>query len=380
MIKEIYIVLKLRQFKHRITYKYEYPRMKSAIKRYKYCEDKKSKKQIREEIELCKKYWGCYPLHYFRYNLYKKNNKINERGLINYIPEFFFYKLFLTHYDSEKYSVLLCDKNITEQLFRSVNIEQPYTICKVINGKTYDRLLNEKTFNEINHELNENIYKKIFIKPTDGEGGHGIMIFNLREKHKYANRNNEEFNEAFISAISEKNNYIIQAGVNQNSSIAAIYEDAVNTFRIATENVNGKVRVICSVLRIGRYGSEVDNCSQGGIALGIDDNTGVCKAYAISEDGEIFYKHPDTGFIFENYKIDKWSSIRNFTIDCAAKLPQFTYLGWDIALTEDKPIAIETNLGFGIDLYQFALGGLREVFEINEPDKYWKNGRYKFDG
>lgn len=373
MIKDTYIGLRLRQFKHEITYKYEYPRMKSAFWRYKYCEDKKSKRQIREETAVCKNYWGCYPFHYFRYDLYKKNKTLSKQQLINYIPEFFFYKLFLSYYDSNKYSILLGDKNITEQLFRSVDIKQPCTICKLINGKIYNCSLNEKNFNEISYELDEKLYKKIFVKPIDGEGGYGIINFNLHENHQYINKNNVEFNEAFISDISKKNNYIIQAGINQNSSIAGIYEDSVNTFRIATENINGKVRVICSALRIGRQGNEVDNCSQGGITLGIDSNTGSCMGYAGSEDGEVFYKHPDTNFIFQNYKIDKWDSIKNFTIECASKLPQFTYLGWDIALEEENPIAIETNLGFGLDLYQIALGGLREAFKINDPYKYWKN-------
>jgi hypothetical protein len=54
-------------------------------------------------------------------------------------------------------------------------------------------------------------------------------------------------------------------------------------------------------------------------------------------------------------------------------LPQFTYLGWDIALTKEGPLAIETNLGFGLDLYQVSLGGLREAFGIENPKFYWKN-------
>ena len=57
----------------------------------------------------------------------------------------------------------------------------------------------------------------------------------------------------------------------------------------------------------------------------------------------------------------------------AKRLPQFTYLGWDIALTRRGPLAIETNLGFGLDSYQIALGGLREPFQISDPQFYWKN-------
>lgn len=370
--KESYLGLKLRQFKHKLVYKYKYHRMKSACIRFKESNDKKSNKQIRIEIAICKKYWGCYPLHYFRYDLYKRDKKLNKEELINYIPEFFFYNNFLPFYDGDKYSILLSDKNIEEQLFRSVGIKQPYTICKLINGKTYTSDLEGKSFDEIMLELKEKLYKKIFVKPVDGEGGNGIIIFHLSLDNKYINNNNEELSESFLSNIGKENNYIIQSGLIQDESISKIYPSSVNTFRIATENKNGRVRAICSVLRIGRQGNEVDNASQDGIVLGIDCNNGKCMDYAGTEEGEIFYKHPDSNFVFKNHKIDNWDDIVDFTIKCASKLPQFVYLGWDIALTKEGPIVIETNLGFAIDLYQITLGGLREEFKINNLNKFWK--------
>lgn len=377
--KDTYTGLKLRHFKHKVTYKYKNQRMESAINRYKACNYKKSKRKIRSEIDICKKFWGCYPLHYFRYDLYKIDKKLTKEELINYIPEFVFYKLFLSYYDGDKYSILLNDKNIMEQLFRSVDIKQPYVICKLINGKIYSSDLKEKNFDEINLELKEKLYKKIFIKPVDGEGGHGIIIFHLNENNEYENYGHVQFNETFLSNLGKDNDYIIQKGIAQHESITKIYPNSVNTFRIATENIKGKCRVVCSVLRIGKQGNEVDNASQNGIVLGIDHNTGKCKDYAVTEEGEFFYKHPDTNFVYENYKFDNWDSIKNFAIECASKLPKFTYLGWDIALTEKGPIAIEANLGFGIDLYQIALGGLREAFKIIEPDRYWKNRRESFE-
>ncbi|MBU3180283.1 sugar-transfer associated ATP-grasp domain-containing protein [Clostridium psychrophilum] len=372
--KNSYIGLKLRQVKHKLTYRYKYHRMKSAYKRYKDCKNKKSKRQIRAEISICKKYWGCYPLHYFRYDLYRKDKKLTKEELINYIPEFFFYNLFLSYYDKDKYSILLGDKNIAELLFKSVNIDQPDTICKLINGKIYTSNLEKTSFYKISLVLKEKLYKKIFIKPVDGEGGYGIMIFHLSFDNKYTN-NNVELTETLLNNICKKNDYIIQSGVIQDGSVLKIYPSSVNTFRIATENIKGKVRIVCAALRIGRDGKEVDNASQNGIALGIDCTTGIYRDYASTEEGEIFYKHPDSKFIFKNHKINEWNSIKNFTIKCASKLPQFTYLGWDIALTEDGPIAIETNLGFAIDLFQITLGGLRENFQINDPNKYWKNRR-----
>ena len=83
---------------HRLTYEKRDKRMAQAMKRFKKCDNKKLKSQTKKEMVLCKKFWGCYPLHYYRYGLYKKNKELSERELLNYIPEFFFYYLFLTHH------------------------------------------------------------------------------------------------------------------------------------------------------------------------------------------------------------------------------------------------------------------------------------------
>jgi len=159
----------------------------------------------------------------------------------------------------------------------------------------------KKALDEIDLEIKEKRYKKIFIKPVNGEGGYGIIIFHLSKSNKYMH-NNIELSEEFLIRIGKKNNYIMQAGIIQDKSITDMYPQSVNTFRIATENIEGNVRIICSALRIGRQGNEVDNASQDGMVLGIDSNSGNCKEFAVTEEGEIFYNHPDTNFIFKNYK------------------------------------------------------------------------------
>jgi hypothetical protein len=93
--------------------------------------------------------------------------------------------------------------------------------------------------------------------------------------------------------------------------------------------------------------------------------------------GETFEKHPDTGFAFKNFQFPHWDQIEKFVLESARKLPNFTYLGWDIADSINGPIAIEANLGFGLDLYQVTLGGLREAFKIEDPRIYYKKKRIK---
>jgi len=372
-VKNTYLARRLREVKHRLTYKKSYKRMAQAMERFKKCSNKKPKSQMKEEVNLCKKFWGCYPLHYYRYDLYKKDKQLSEHGLLNYIPEFFFYNLFLPFYDSNKYKILLTDKIITEQLFRSLAISQPHIICKLIDNYIYTDELFKISYHNISQQLMDKKYQKIFVKPVDGQGGYGIYIFHKNNNGKYITEGNDVFNEEFLNKIGAKNDYIIQDGIEQDPEISKIYPHSVNTFRITTENKNGNIRILCSVLRIGRNGNQVDNISQNGLILKINTDTGEVGRYATSEQCEYFEKHPDTNFIFKMYKIPNWTEIKRYLIKNAKKLPQFTYLGWDIALAKNGPLAIEANLGFGLDLYQIALGGLKEIFQITDPQFYWRN-------
>ncbi|MDG6219740.1 MAG: sugar-transfer associated ATP-grasp domain-containing protein, partial [Candidatus Thermoplasmatota archaeon] len=177
----------------------------------------------------------------------------------------------------------------------------------------------------------------------------------------------------FLATIGKKKDYIIQPGLIQHDELSRIYPHSVNTFRIATENSNGNVRLLCATLRMGQRGMEVDNGTQGGLLVKIDVEKGTFSDYATTEENEYFEKHPDTNFVFKKYQLKNWKDIKEFTIEATQKLSDFAYLGWDIALTDSGPVAIETNFKFGLDHYQVALGGLREILEITDPDFYWKN-------
>ncbi len=234
------------------------------------------------------------------------------------------------------------------------------------------------TFDQIQHELNENLYEKLFLKPASGGGSRGIYVFHKNESGVYTTRQNVIFNKKFLSDISRSKDYILQPGVIQDERISKMYPGSVNTFRILTENLEGETRAVCGILRIGRGQNDVDNVSAGGLFVKIDLNNGTLGDRAMSYEYESFFEHPDTGFVFHNYKIPRWNDILKFTTESADKLPFFGHLGWDIALTNDGPMAIETNLNPAIEVYQILEGGMREQFTITDPDYYWKNPGKRF--
>lgn len=372
-LKESYPGLKLREFMHRYTYKKSYHVMAEAITRFKECSCKKDRGTIKKEMDNCKKYWNCHPMHYYRYNLYREDVKLCAEQLESYIPEFFFYTLFLPFYDSVRYEVLLDDKNVMENFFRSLDIKQPITLLKLINGRCYSPALRWAACSDVLQNAAEMNIKKLFAKPSNGRGGYGIKVFHLDSEGHYLSKDGLMLNEEIIKQLSASGSFIIQAGLVQHSSLDRLYPHSVNTFRVATENMGGNPRILCGVVRIGCHGREVDNICQGGLILKINTDTGKTNDFAVTEDGLKYLKHPDTGFIFSQLEIPEWEKIKSFTLECASRLPQFKFLGWDIALTESGPIVIEANQGFGIDLFQVAFGGLRKVFGITDPGFYWKN-------
>jgi hypothetical protein len=365
--------MRIQEMRFRFFIGHKYKRMVQAKKRFALCQNRKSRRQMRREIRLCRSFWGCYPLHYFRYNLYRSDCRLSDEDLVDFIPEFFFYQLFLAHYDSKEYEILLTDKAITEQLFRSLGIAQPPTLAKLVRARLFSAAMEPLRWGDLVEALDSLRPPKVFVKPVDGMGGFGILVFGRDERGEYRLRDGRTLDGEFLARIGREKDYIIQPGLEQDPQIAEIYPHSVNTFRILTENLGGEARVLLANLRIGRAGLEVDNSAQENLILPVDAATGETGAFAAPETGERFTAHPDTGFLFQGARIQRWREIMEFTIAAAQKLQQFTYLGWDIALTRDGPVAIETNLNFGLEHYQAVRGGIRRILGIEDPLFYWRN-------
>ena len=110
-----------------------------AMKRFNESKNLKNPSQIKREIQLCKKYWKCYPYHYFIYNLFSAENQVTDEQLINYIPQFYWFKLFLPHFSSHRFSIIGENKIILAHFFRALTIAQPKTLCNLMNRTFYTR-------------------------------------------------------------------------------------------------------------------------------------------------------------------------------------------------------------------------------------------------
>lgn len=62
-------------------------------------------------------------------------------------------------------------------------------------------------------------------------------------------------------------------------------------------------------------------------------------------EGGVFYRHPETGIVFDGFQIPYFNEVKNIIIKASA-LFDLPLLGWDVAITPNGPVIIEVNHNF----------------------------------
>lgn len=205
----------------------------------------------------------------------------------------------------------------------------------------------------------------LFCKETGGECGVGVFILKIRS-HKLFFNDQEIATEQLFNKISGRD-YIFQETVVQHCLMSKLYSKSINTIRLVTVRSlkDGKIRILPSILRIGSNGSYVDNTSQGGIAIGFNLEDGSLNKYGYykPEFGFKTKEHPNTGIVFDSFKIPFIEEIKAEAIRFHSKLADIHSIGWDIAVGKEGPIFIEGNDNWEINGHQDWAHGLKKEFK-----------------
>ena len=147
-----------------------------------------------------------------------------------------------------------------------------------------------------------------------------------------------------IIDLNNKENYVVQEFVKCSHDIAQLYNGCVNTFRIMTYRWKDGFYVMPGVLRIGSGGGEFDNAHAGGMFIAINEE-GVLQGNAQTEFMNIYEKHPDSGILFNGYKINGYPKVVDAVLKMHAVIPEIGSIAWDITIDDtDSPLLIEANI------------------------------------
>lgn len=173
-------------------------------------------------------------------------------------------------------------------------------------------------------------HKEFIAKPIDGEGGKGVM--------KYEINNNEK---ELYKVITNLKQYLLEEVIKQHSEINKLYPDAVNSLRLFTFFDGENSYVLNSVFKIGNGGC-TDNFSSGSMYTFVNDR-GIVIAPAIDQDDNYYDEHPITLQKIIGFKVPFYEEACELVKKAAKELPTIKYIGWDIAITDEGPVIIEGN-------------------------------------
>ena len=192
----------------------------------------------------------------------------------------------------------------------------------------------------------------LFFRPPSEYGGKGVFKL-TRTGLK------NELDVRFDSLI---NGYYVHTKIiEQHKEINKIHNKSVNTLRIISLITSENHPEIISVfMRFGVGDSVIDNASSGGFFVGVNIDEGTLKDtghYLSQYGGAKIKKHPDSGFIFEGFKVPYFKEACEEVLKGIMVIPN-RFIGWDVAITPNGPIIVEANSSPHLQISNIVNGGL----------------------
>lgn len=261
----------------------------------------------------------------------------------DFVSDDIFMPFILRSLNDERESQSFEHKGMYDILFGD-SVKRPKTVVNCINGTCYS-----ENGDIIPHEIlfgGLECAEECIVKPTKGSCmGRNVRKIKLSDK---------TLNEVLLSY---GDNFIVQKVVKQSSLTSLFNASSLNTFRISTLNINGRVSLCTILFRCGQAGSSVDNGAAGGLMAGVYAN-GHFRDFAYDNKYNRYYETKQ-GVKFSDGFIPNMPTIVEEVKSIHQKcLPNMGFAGWDIALDENNcPVMIEVNLSWpGVQFEQLCPG------------------------
>ena len=220
-----------------------------------------------------------------------------------------------------------------------------YDLCNVAGfplPKQYGMIHPDENYiQKIKNFVESSVTGKVIIKPFDGMGGRGITVSYLMDGEVVVKRKNSICK---LSEFALNHPAVVQEYLKQHPLLSQ-FSSSTNTIRMATllKEDRSDVVLIGAFIRFGVGSSDVDNLSSGGVAAGVNVESGKIHDHAIDFKGEVHFKHPTSGNPFKGFVVPNWNEVVTLSKSVQNYFHYHRLLGLDIAITDTGPVIIEIN-------------------------------------
>ena len=304
-----------------------------------------------------KKYWGQLKYSDVRWHQYFKNEFGFDK---KFVPTDLFYYLIEPVLNPRNYALLIQNKGLYNFFFPY--FKQPESLIKNIDGLFYDQSMNLMSLDKAVKLLLE-YDKRFVIKPTvDSARGDGVLLVKHRDK------------DLILDLLCKyRKNFIIQEVVSQSKEMSFFNSNSLNTIRVMTLFLNGKVSVLNSFIRFGLGNSCVDNLCAGGCAVNVCPD-GTLRVYGIKSDSSHVFQ-TESGVFFKDIQLSFYADLVEKVCEMHRRMPLCALISWDIAVnSKGEYVMIEVNLTAQPSYYNQFMSGFPLFKErTDEVIQYVKN-------
>jgi hypothetical protein len=200
----------------------------------------------------------------------------------------------------------------------------------------------------------------IFVKPSESYSSAGVMGFRFDATSGSYRDEDRTWTpaelRAHLAASSRGRILLVQPWLRNAAALRGFSPGALCNFRIVTgRHPAGWVRAVMAAFRFP-WRSAL-SCAEPGITLcaAVSLATGtLCAAEAKDPAIGRLERHPLSGQQIEGFRVDAWDALLETAIGAHACWPEFPFVGWDVALTEDGIRLLEGSALWGGTLAQMA--------------------------
>jgi hypothetical protein len=195
----------------------------------------------------------------------------------------------------------------------------------------------------------------LWVKALRLKGGAGGARW-IKDGDAYRDKDGCRVPATLIADAFRKQDCLVQPFVENHPDIARVSNGALAALRIVTGmNAKSEAEFVATLIGLP-HGARTT--SVAAILCSIDPATGRVR-HAAMPGGEKVETHPDTGAPIAGIELPFWRESVDLVLCAhAAAFAKFRFLGWDIALTADGPVLLETNSGWGAIFHQMLDGPL----------------------
>ena len=202
-------------------------------------------------------------------------------------------------------------------------------------------------------------------KTVEGTYGDGVKL--IKNENGVLSYDGKEHSFSDFLEFCKKFRMLIQELIVQHEDLSAFKTTCVNTIRAVTiRGKSGKTELFAAFLRVGNDSDTfVDNRAKGGLAVGVDLETGRLMKYGFPHErfGTKTEIHPLSGIRFEGYQLPYWKETVDLIINAHKQFPDMATIGWDVTMTDSGPLIVEANDSWEISGPQDTYGGLKERWD-----------------